>query len=151
MLETINSFKYKLRNFFVTWVHWFSFQFLVVSRIFAINLETKVVSWSVNEINWNYLGIRLGRSNGARAQPEVQAVSTFFCTSCINEIHATKIKKYARFILISCFGDMLDKIELKRQNSPDVKVLFWLHFGQKSFIRAFTRYRYCDVYFNSYL
>ena len=32
------------------------------------------------------------------------------------------------------------KIQMKRQNSPDVEVLLWLYFVQKSFILAFSRY-----------
>ena len=127
----------------------------------AINLETKVVSRRENKIIWNHLGIRLGRSDGTRAQPDVQPVWTFFlhfiCTTLgsrfipkqlwishpkkkINEIQATKIEKYARFILTFSFGDVLDKNTAKKTEqswcwSPAL-VIFWTKILQLEGVRS---------------
>ena len=145
--------------FFVSWFHWFSLQFLMVSGIFGNK------SWNKGgfmrceyKINWTHLRIRLDRSDARRRSRMSKRCQLFFCTSCIQpwvqdlfpnsceyhqkskkiiEVQAKKIKKYALFILKSCLSDVLDKnTDEKTEQSwcwSPALVIFWTKILYSSF------------------
>ena len=90
----------------------------------------------------------------------------------INEIQVTKIKTYARFLLKSCFGDIVDKITANCVNNSNLQILLcWIliypiagttrililkyciyqsNVQYWFLVLAFIRCEYCYVNFNSY-